>query len=297
MHMSKRFRSIMSAFALVGAASAIIELSWPQSAAGQETHVYNFEEIKGNRIAWSCEGTGEPVIVLISGSGVSAHETFGRIYHNYRGPGRVCMYDRAGIGESSIATAGTRNLSELTNELHELILAQGWGPLVLVPHSFGGFIARSYASKYTDKVSGVLFLDSVHEDWLPRLRSEMNQADWTIMEGSVSYNLSTFREDYYEAQEAVRGLALRDALPITVVSRGLPHTTVRVAGMSYDGVDVFNAEHNALQARLVSLSTNAEHRTARYSSHMVDETDPWLVIEEIGKLVERVSSGSRTRDR
>jgi pimeloyl-ACP methyl ester carboxylesterase len=296
--MAKRLLSTtVSAFAIVGAAASIVELAWPLSAAGQETHVYDFAEIQGNRIAWSCEGTGEPVIVLIGGSGVSAHQTFGRTYHNYRGSGRVCMYDRAGIGASSFTTPRTRNLAELTNELHDLIVAQEWGPVVLVPHSFGGFIARAYAARYADDVSGILFLDCVHEDWLPRLRSEMSPTDWTIMEGSVSYNLSTFHEDYYEAQDAVRGVALRSALPITVVSRGIPHTTVRVAGMSYDGVDVFNAEHNALQEKLVSLSTNAEHRTARYSSHMIDETDPWLVIEEIGKLVERVSSSSRTRDR
>jgi hypothetical protein len=57
--------------------------------------------------------------------------------------------------------------------------------------------------------------------------------------------------------------------------------------MSYEGVDLFNAEHNALQAKLIALSSNVEHRVARYSSHIVDDTDPLLVIEEIEKLVER----------
>jgi len=276
---------------------SILVTYWSGSAESQETHVYSFEEIEGNRIAWSCEGTGEPVIVLIGGSGLSAHDSFGRIYHNYRGPGRICMYDRAGIGASTNTATRTRNLAELTNELRELIIRQGWGPLVLVPHSFGGFIARSYAARYVDGVSGILFLDTAHEDWLPRLKSEMNQADWKIMEGSVSYNLSTFHEDYFEAQEAVRSLTLKQDLPITVVSRGLPLTSVRAAGMSYDGVDAFNAEHNALQARLVSLSTNVEHRTAHYSSHNVNETDPWLVIEEIEKLVERATRARGTGGR
>jgi hypothetical protein len=67
--------------------------------------------------------------------------------------------------------------------------------------------------------------------------------------------------------------------------------------MSYDGVDVFNAEHNASPARLVSLSTNVEHRTALYSSHNVNETDPWLVIDEIEKLVERATRTRRPGDR
>jgi hypothetical protein len=68
--------------------------------------------------------------------------------------------------------------------------------------------------------------------------------------------------------------------------------------MSYDGVDLFNAEHGALQSKVASLSTNVERRIARVSAHMVDDTDPWLIIEEITKLVERAdkktgAAGSR----
>jgi pimeloyl-ACP methyl ester carboxylesterase len=260
-----------------------------QDASSQEEHVYDFQEIDGNRIAWSCEGSGEPTIALIAGAGLSAHESFGRIYHSYRGSGRICMYDRAGIGKSTFARPENRRLAQLATELRELSVRERWGRLILVAHSFGGFLARAYAAQYPDEVLGILFLDAVHEDWLPRLKSEMVASDWAIMESTVSWNLSTFHEDYYEAQEAVRTLALRDALPITVVSRGLPHTTARVAGMSYDGVDVFNAEHDALQAKLLALSSDTEHRVARYSSHIVNDTDPWLVIEEISKLVNRTS--------
>ncbi|HEY8171991.1 MAG TPA: alpha/beta hydrolase, partial [Dehalococcoidia bacterium] len=165
--------------------------------------------------------------------------------------------------------------------------SQRWGPAVIVGHSFGGFVARAYAAEYPDETLGILFLDAVHEDWLPRLKAEMTPADWAIMDNTVSWTLRTYREDFYEAQEAVRRLAIKADLPITVISRGLPHTTVRVAGMSYEGVDLFNAEHNALQAKLIALSSNVEHRVARYSSHIVDDTDPLLVIEEIEKLVER----------
>ena len=262
-------------------------------ARGQEDHVYSFAAIEGNSIAWSCEGSGGPTVVLIAGSGASAHESFGNIYHNYRGGGRICMYDRAGIGKSTFARPENRRLAQLASELHELATREKWGPSIFVAHSFGGFIARAFAAQYSSDVLGILFMDAVHEDWLPRLKSEMAPADWAIMEGSVSWNLSTFHEDYYEAQEAVRTLAIRDALPVTVISRGLPHTTVRVAGMSYRGVDIFNAEHDALQSKLVALSSATEHRVARYSSHMVDDTDPWLVIEEIGKLVQRTAGGLR----
>jgi pimeloyl-ACP methyl ester carboxylesterase len=286
--MTGQFRSAVRTRA-VAAVFGFIACS-PQFAGGQEDHTYDFREIQGNRIAWSCEGTGRPTIVLVAGSGSTAHESFGRAYHNYGGPGRICMYDRAGIGESVFDQPKARNLAELVNELHLLNIEEQWRPVVLVAHSFGGFIARAYAAQHASDVLGILFLDVVHEDWLPRLKADMSANDWAIMDKTVSWTLTTLHEDYYEAQEAVRKLTLASDLPITVVSRGLPHTTIRVAGMSYDGVDFFNAEHNALPAKLIALSSDAEHRVARYSSHMIDDTDPWLVIEEIGKLVERVTS-------
>ncbi len=58
--------------------------------------------------------------------------------------------------------------------------------------------------------------------------------------------------------------------------------------MSYAGVDLYESEHNALQAKLADLSSNTEHRVAHYSSHDFNDYDPWLVIEEIKLLVGRL---------
>lgn len=253
----------------------------------QEEHAFNVEIIDGNRIAWSCEGSGSPTVVLVAGMGLSAHQSFNRIYHNYHGQARICMYDRAGMAKSTFVQPRNRTLLELTGELHQLSAKQNWGKLVLVGHSFGGFITRAYAAQYPREVTGMLLLEATHEDWLPRLKAQMSGPDWALMEKVVSWNLTTFHEDYNEAQEQIRSIKFVDTLPVTVVSRGLPHTNIRVAKMSYDGVDIFNAEHDALQTKLVALSSRAEHRVARYSSHIIDDTDPWLAIEEIDKLVLR----------
>ena len=162
-------------------------------------------------------------------------------------------------------------------------------PCLLVAHSFGGFIARAVASDYPDEVLGILFLDAEHEDWMPRLQAEMNPDDWSIMESILDWNTRTFHEDFIEAQEAVRNTTLPEDLPITVISRGIPHVQIRLEGMSYRGIDLFDGEHNVLQARLAHLSWNSEHRIAHYSSHMINDFDPWLVIDEIQLLVARLS--------
>jgi pimeloyl-ACP methyl ester carboxylesterase len=261
----------------------------PFLIGAQDEHGFSFSSVAGNSLAWSCEGSGEPAIALIAGAGLSAHDSFGRIYHAYDGPGRICMYDRAGIDESKFSEPHTRTLNDLVEELHDLSVNERWGDLVLVAHSFGGFVGRAFADKYPDETLGILLVDVVHEDWLPRLKGKMSPSDWAIMEGVLDWNTRTFHEDYLEAQESVRGTKLRDSLPITVLSRGVPHTAIRVAHMSYEGVDLYEAEHQVLQARLLELSSNSEHRVAKYSSHMFNDYDPWLVIDEIKLLVRRIA--------
>ena len=239
------------------------------------------------QIAWSCKRAGQPTIILIAGLGLSARASFGKVFDTYDGPGRMCLYDRAGMGESEFTEPKTRTLDQLVTELHDLAHANGWGRAVLVPHSFGGFIARAYAQKYPDEVSGILFLDATQEDYLPRLKAGMSAADWAIMERLVAWNTKTFHEDYVQAQEAVQGAALSPGLPITVLSRGIPHTSVRAAGVSIAGMELFEREHSALQARLAALSQNSEHRIARNSSHVIGDYEPQLVIEEVKRLIAR----------
>lgn len=199
------------------------------------------------------------------------------------------MYDRAGMGESTFVDPHTRSLSDLVDELHALVDRESWGNMMLVPHSFGGFIARAYTDRYPEEVLGILFLDVAHEDWLPRLEAQMSAADWAIMERILEWNEATFHEDYIEAQEAVRATSVPEDLPITILSRGIPHTRIRLERMSYEGVDIYEREHNALQAKLLELSSNSERRTAEYSSHVFNDYDPWLIIEEIKLLGNRIA--------
>lgn len=260
----------------------------PASALSSPDNSWQFSDVFGNRIAWSCKGTGKPTTILIAGLGLAARDSFGRIYQNYDGPGRLCMYDRAGMGDSKFVAPKTRTLDQLVDEMHELSRMNNWGGAVLVPHSFGGFIARAYAQKYPGEVLGILFLDVAQEDYVPRLKAEMSSKDWAIMESLLAWNVKTFHEDYAQAQEAVRDTKLKPDFPITVLSRGIPYTNLRAAGISYDGMDLYEYEHRALQAKIAALSKNSEHRIARYSTHLFNDTDPWIVIDEIKLLIKRL---------
>jgi pimeloyl-ACP methyl ester carboxylesterase len=258
------------------------------AAYSQEKPAYQYARIGDNQIAYSCKGQGEFTIVFISGMGMSAQQSFANTYFPNQDTRRICLYDRAELGQSHMAGDKPRSLTQIADELHELATRNGWSNLVLVPHSFGGFIARAYAAKYPESVKGILFVDCVHESWIPALQKKMVPTDWSKMQWVIDWQLKHSHEDYYAGQEEARALPSLGSLPITVISRGLPQTNMRVMGMTYAGVDVFNREHARLQPKLMKLSSNSHHRVAKYSSHIVDETDPLLIIEEIDHLQKRI---------
>jgi hypothetical protein len=53
-------------------------------------------------------------------------------------------------------------------------------------------------------------------------------------------------------------------------------------------MDLYEYEHRALQAKIAALSNNSEHRIARYATHLFNDTDPWIVIGEIKRLIKRL---------
>jgi pimeloyl-ACP methyl ester carboxylesterase len=66
---------------------------------------------------------------------------------------RVCSYDRAGDGWSEFGPH-PRTLRQIVYELHTLLDKGGVKPpLVLVGHSYGGWLVRLYAATYPADVA------------------------------------------------------------------------------------------------------------------------------------------------
>ena len=86
--------------------------------------------------------------------------------------GHVYSYDRAGMGWSD---PGPLRPSPWTaaDDLATVIRSTGeHGPWILVGHSLGGIYARLFQRRYPELVSGLVLVDSSHEDMLNRIRAE-----------------------------------------------------------------------------------------------------------------------------
>jgi pimeloyl-ACP methyl ester carboxylesterase len=123
--------------------------------------------IADRRMFLSCTGSGSPTVLLEAGLGAD-HTAWAAAQPQIAPITRVCSYDRAGTGLSDPADPG-RGAAAAAQELAALLNAAGErGPYVVIGHSFGGLIARSFAATLGDDLAGLVLVDSVHEDYWTR---------------------------------------------------------------------------------------------------------------------------------
>jgi pimeloyl-ACP methyl ester carboxylesterase len=120
-------------------------------------------DIGGRTLNVHCVGEGSPTVVFVSGRtapgfvwtptqrGVSAFT-------------RACWYDRADLGWSDSGPDPAWG-DQAAQDLHRLVERAGLErPLVLVGHSFGGYVIRLYHHAYPGEASGLVFVDTALED-------------------------------------------------------------------------------------------------------------------------------------
>jgi pimeloyl-ACP methyl ester carboxylesterase len=126
----------------------------------------------GRALNLRCSGEGETVVLLEAGGNADS-TTWYRVQPRLAALTRVCAYDRAGYGFSDEGPL-PRDLDAYVAELHGLIdAAELPVPVLLVGHSLGSNIVRSYAQRYPQQVAGMLLVDpseqgadaQMPEDW------------------------------------------------------------------------------------------------------------------------------------
>jgi pimeloyl-ACP methyl ester carboxylesterase len=141
-------------------------------------------DLGGWRMHLNCTGevrAGRPTVILEAGSSdFSIDWVF--VQPEVAKFARVCSYDRSGSGWSDLGPY-PHTLKQIVFELHLLLQKAGESaPLVYVGHSYGGRLARIYASTYPGDVRGIVFVDAGHEDSLLFLNGRMMR-EWELATG------------------------------------------------------------------------------------------------------------------
>src|SRR5215475_394970 len=119
-------------------------------------------DVGGWRLHLNCTGearASQPTVILEAGLGDFSVE-WSLVQPGVAKFARVCSYDRAGDGWSELGPH-PRTLRQIVYELHTLLDKAGVKPpLVVVGHSYGGWLVRLYASTYPADVAGMVLVEA-----------------------------------------------------------------------------------------------------------------------------------------
>jgi pimeloyl-ACP methyl ester carboxylesterase len=267
----------------------------------------------GRKIFLECRGSGSPIVIFESG-----YRNDADIWSAQLEPGasavfpevarftRVCAYDRPGtfldgdhFGRSTAAPM-PRTVRDLVSDLHALLqTAHVPGPYVFAAHSFGGILARLYASTYPNEVVGMVLVDALSE----KVRKSLTPEQWKFYVNFGFTKPTPGLEKYKDIEtldvnasldqigKAAAAEPLRP-MPVFVLTQGQPFDLSPWQPLPADFPGALDQAWHATQGALATLSPNAKHKVATKSSHYIQLQEPQLVIDAIKRVVEAVRNPS-----
>jgi pimeloyl-ACP methyl ester carboxylesterase len=257
--------------------------------------------VEGHRLHLYCVGSGTPTVILETGIGTD-WTSWRPITSKLTESHQVCVYDRAGYAWSEPGPM-PRTALRAAADLHTMLKSAAIpGPYLIVAHSFGGYIARMYASRFGDTLTGIVMIDPLQEedghdpdpgpdglltlvppigiDRLKRLykgasglpaelRDEPKPYQDRFLFASSITQLKSERNEFDSlpfSENELGGAQFPPDLPLTVITAG------------HDPV------HWQRQERLVHMSRLGKHVAAERSGHSVHLSQPELIVDVVEEM-------------
>jgi pimeloyl-ACP methyl ester carboxylesterase len=276
-------------------------------------------DVGGHKLHLLCKGHSDVTVVIEQGAGAPSFFWWS-VQDRVAEFARVCVYDRAGLGWSD-PVPGPRSIEDRVADLYRLLVnAQVPGPYILVAHSYGGLIVRSFTLDHRDKVAGLVLVDTGDEGMFSHRDVVSTYSKLAFASKALGYaarfgilrvvRLPFLRGNVAGLPPAVRKAAaavcLRphnffaaadDIASILKRSRSwqnqqdgsgtlgnLP-VTVITHGRPFPGpFSVLEKYWNEGQRRLASLSAKSVLIVAEKSNHMIQDDEPDIVVNAIRRL-------------
>jgi pimeloyl-ACP methyl ester carboxylesterase len=273
----------------------VVLLTPSPTAAPRPTLPGDKVDVGGFQLYLYCTGTGSPTVILeagLEGDDITWKEVQPQVAQFTR----VCSYDRAGLAHSDYGPT-PRDAELSAADLHTLLTKAAIAPpYVLVGHSFGGLLIRRYTFDYPEEVDGLIFVDSLHENWWEealKLLPPAGPNDSSRLASFRSYLTEGWRDptSNFEAMdipavvEQVRETGDFGDLPILVLTAG--KFTVLNPGLPPElEADLASLFHD-LQGRLATLSSVGSQVVIPDSGHNMPRENPQAVVDAIRTILSK----------
>ncbi|WP_170066075.1 alpha/beta fold hydrolase [Novosphingobium guangzhouense] len=278
-------------------------LSAPLSFTPGQRPVDGRFDVGGRSIRLACQGEGAPVTVIDAGMGTAPVEDRGwrGIAMRVSQTTRVCLYDRAGLGGSDPAPAGTRTSLDAAHDLHAALSAAGVkGPYLLVGHSAGGLHAQVFAAQYPADIAGLVLVSTTHPDqfsrWLALLPPPTPEEEKEVTEARTFLNSVTDptrneeRLDMRASAKQAHQLGPLGPKPVIVATHS-PQFRM-VPGLSEPLAVRLEDATQQMQREFLSLSGDAHQNIAARAGHGLPHEAPDFVIDNVLQAVAAVREQS-----
>jgi pimeloyl-ACP methyl ester carboxylesterase len=243
-------------------------------------------ELGGQTLEHVLAGDGEPLIVLVNGSG-GPLESWHKLFMTLAAESAVLAYHRPGVGRSS-APRRPQTLAAMVEDLAALLdRLRPAARLILVGHSLGGLIVNLFARLHPQRVAGVVLLEASsaddvlqlpqHESWLQRALKRLAQRLFPL---PAHHETNHLRASVLALEKAPPF----PSVPLRVISGARP----AMAWATRTEALALRALH---QRQLLALSPLASQQMATASGHFPQMSEPALVSRIILDLLTLCRSG------
>lgn len=260
------------------------------SDAGADCSVGRKVDVGGYALWMHSRGDGAPTVVFESGGGEDSSEWSNiEPVIRERAKVRTVVYDRAGLGKSDPDPRPYRIEDEGTALRRALDQCEIRGPVILVAHSYGGFISEILASE-NKQVKGLVLVDANIPSFFDDKEAAAISARYTplaedLIKEKPGLGRNLFRQDQAYPATARHMRDVHIPLNLPVIDITAEHTWVNAP-------DELRAMRRA-HSEFVAASPNRVAIFAEGSGHYVSRDRPGIVIDAVLRLIRKYRNGNR----
>lgn len=240
-------------------------------------------------------GAGTYTVIFESGFG-SDMSAWRHVAPEVAKSAQVVVYSRAGHGRSAPRTE-PRTLAANTAELEQLLATmQLKPPYILVGHSYGGFLIRSFAARHPDWVAGMVFVDPSDERFNAELKKINAARVAQDARDSEAFTPPQFKQELQHVQQLLDSGTLPLAgplpdVPVAVLTSVMQREHPELFLHTPEAIKVWRARHEAFFRSFA----NGSHTVTAHSGHNIHLEQPKLVIGAIEQVLASAAEQEKRR--